>query len=112
MGETYAEPYNANPGALARSIVVAAGAATLYGFTVYSSNAGSQFILVFDAAAIPADGAVPLYALPVAATNFVSVFYGDVGRTFIQGIVLCNSSTATTKTVGAADCFFDVQWCG
>lgn len=93
----------------ANSIVVKTGAGVLYGFTVYSSNAAAQFIQVFDAAAVPADTAVPTVLLTVAAAGNLGVTYIP-GRKFLYGIVLCNSSTGPTKTIGAADCFFDAQF--
>jgi hypothetical protein len=102
-------PLSANPGGLAASYM-ATGGIRVYGFTVYSSNVAAQFVLVFDRSVLPADSAIPLFAIPVAATSQVSAYYGPMGRIFGQGIVLCNSSTATTKTIGAADCFFDVQY--
>ena len=32
------------------------------------------------------------------------------GREFESGLVICNSSTDATKTIGSADTFFDVQY--
>lgn len=82
----------------------------VYGFTVYNSKASSQFLLVFDRSSLPADTAVPLFAIPMAAQTQVSAYYGAIGRIFRQGLILCNSSTDTAKTIGSADCFFDVQY--
>jgi hypothetical protein len=89
---------------------VATGFLRVYGFTAYSSLGGAQWILMFDASSLPADGAVPIIALPVAAQNQVSVYYGPPGRIFRRGIILCCSTTDTTKTLGAANCLFDVQF--
>ena len=102
-------PLNFNRGTLLASIVLP-GHVKVYGFTVTSTNAGSQFVLVFDSATLPADGAVPLFGVPVSASNFASAFFGIPGRSFEQGLTLCNSSTLATKTIGSADCFFDVQY--
>lgn len=82
----------------------------MYGFTVYSSLASAQWILMFDASTLPADTSVPIIALPVAASSQVSAYYGPMGRVFHRGLVLCNSTTDTTKTIGAANCFFDAQF--
>jgi hypothetical protein len=102
-------PQSAFVGALKSSIVIS-GVLRVYGFTVSSTNAGSQFVQWFDLSALPADGVVPIAFTPVAASNSAGVFYGDSGRVFGRGLVLCNSTTAGTKTIGAADCLFDVQY--
>lgn len=81
----------------------------VYGWTVYSSLTSAQWILYFDQLNAPGSGAVPICALPIAASNQVSAFWGDCGRIFRKGLWLCNSTTDTTLTPGAANCFFDVQ---
>lgn len=91
------------------SHVVKSGPGKLYGFQGYNSGA-AQFILVLDATSLPANGAVPCFPIAVAATSVFSAFFGDTGRAFEQGIILANSSTAPTLTIGAADCFFDAQY--
>jgi hypothetical protein len=100
---------NANPGVLASSFVVKPTSGLLFGFTACSTNAGSQFIQFHNAAALPANGAVPLFFFPVASSNVVA-FGWTPPRAFRNGIVICNSSTAGTLTIGAADCLFDVQY--
>lgn len=101
-------PLNKHSNAYAASIVVKSGPGVLYGFAVYNSNGSAQFIQVFDAAALPADGAIPAVVLTVAATSNLPINWIP-GRTFLVGCVLCNSSTGPTKTIGSADCWFDVQ---
>jgi hypothetical protein len=102
-------PTNFYRPALAASIVVP-GHVLVYGFTVYNSNAAAQYVLMFDASALPADTAVPILATNAATKTLVGVSWTPQGREFLEGLVLCNSSTDTTKTIGAADCFFDVQY--
>lgn len=102
-------PQSAFPSGLQASFLVP-GQVRVYGFTVYNSKASAQWLLMFDASTLPADARVPIVALPIAASSQVSAYYGPMGRVFHQGLVLCNSSTDTTKTIGAADCFFDVQY--
>lgn len=102
-------PNNATSPGPANSIVVKSGAGVLAGFTVFNSNAGSQFILLFDTNAVPANAAVPILAFTVAGGQALAVNWIP-GRVFRSGCVLCNSSTSTTKTIGAADCLFDVQY--
>jgi hypothetical protein len=112
MGEdnAVAWPLNATSFALVNALVVKAGAGTLYGIGGFSNKGSSQFVQVFDSATLPADGAAPDFIFNVGATSNIGVFWGDVGRSFSRGIVVCNSSTAATKTIGSADCFFDCQY--
>ena len=109
------QPRSATTQALVASFVAGSGACRLYGFSGYSNKAAAQFIQVFDASAVPADGAVPVVILAVgagagAATGTFAAYWGSSGRWFDRGIVFCNSSTAATKTIGSADCWFDVQY--
>lgn len=103
------EPLNIHSNAYAASLVVKSGPGILYGFTVYSSKASAQFIQVFDAAALPADGAIPACVFTAAAAANLAANWIP-GRIFQTGCVICNSSTGPTKTIGSADCFFDVQF--
>ena len=108
-------PNNSTTTALANSLVCVSGPSRLFGFSGYSNRGSAQFIQVFDAQGLPSDGAVPVMVIPVgvgagATTGMFSVYFGASGRSFDRGIVLCNSSTLATKTIGAADTWFDVQW--
>jgi hypothetical protein len=102
-------PLNFATASLSNSVVVP-GRIVVYGFTVYSTNAAAQFLNVFDASTVPADSAVPLFSWPLAAHNGAAFGFTPRGRQFQTGLVLCNSSTDSDKTIGAADCFFDVQF--
>lgn len=114
LGTWYPPPYsfpeNSTSPVLASSRVAAVGNCRLYGFTVTSSNVANQFVQVFDAVAVPANGAVPILTVNVLAANAASAYWGSVGRWFDRGIVLVNSTTQVTLTIGAADCIFDVQF--
>lgn len=102
-------PLNIHSNALAASITVKSGQGILYGFTVLNTNSSAQYVQVFDARTLPAEGIVPVVVFKVNGADDKGVQWLP-GRTFRQGIVLCNSSTPDTKTIGAADCFFDVQF--
>lgn len=102
-------PSNHRSNALAASLIVTTGPALLYGFTVLNTNASAQFIQLFDARDLPADTAVPDCVFTVPGSSNLPVQWIP-WRTFNVGIVMCNSSTAATKTIGAADCFFDAQY--
>src|SRR6266850_1709757 len=102
-------PLNFSVAALRSSIVVP-GRIVVYGFTVYNTKASAQYLNVFDANTVPADNAVPLFSWSLAANNGTGFGFTPRGRQFQTGLVLCNSSTDTLKTLGSADCFFDVQF--
>lgn len=105
----YPAPLNYNENALRASIVVP-GRICVYRVYAYNSNASTRYIQFFDANLVPADTAVPLMVWPLATATGYEFVWFDSGRQFQTGLVLCNSSTATTKTLGAADSFFDVQF--
>ena len=110
LGETRAlQPLNIHSNAYEASRIVKSGTGILYGFTVYNSKTSSQFIQVFDATTLPADGAIPAALFTVATAANLGVNWIP-GRTFQNGIVICNSSTGPTKTLGSADCWFDAQY--
>ena len=109
VSDEYPGPLNYNEGALRNAIVVP-GRLVVYGFTVYNTKASAQYLNVFDGSTLPADATVPLFSWPLAANNGVGFGWQPNGRQFQGGLVLCNSSTDATKTIGLADCFFDVQF--
>jgi hypothetical protein len=99
---------NASP-KLESSRVVKQGDGWLYGFTITNTKGSAQFVQVFDARDLPADTAVPLISKSVPAGDAVG-FAWLPPRRFEAGLVLCNSTTQATKTIGAADCLFDAQY--
>ena len=103
------QPFNKTPLAYVASMVVKTGPGILTGFSCYSSKGSAQFILVFDAATLPAEGAIPDEVFTVGATANLGLNWIP-GRTFHTGIVICNSSTGPTKTIGSADCWFSAQY--
>lgn len=84
--------------------------ARLHQLIATNTNAALRYIQVFDAAAVPANGAVPLITFPLtaAASTQPPLSFGVYGRTFTNGIVVCNSTTEATLTLGSADSFFDL----
>jgi hypothetical protein len=109
VSDDFPGPLNFSTQRLANSIVVP-GRIVAYGFTAYSSKASAQWIQVFDANTVPADAAVPLFVWNLAANSGVGFGWQPNGRQFQTGLVICNSSTETTKTIASVDCFFDVQF--
>jgi len=103
-------PLNATSVAYEARRVVKTKPGKLYGMTGYNAKVSSQFILIYDANALPADGGIPAIIISVAASSPFSLDYNTLGRDFTNGIVVSNSSTGPTKTIGSADCWFDVQY--
>ena len=101
---------NSTSTAYEASRVIKASAGTLYRITGYNSKTSTQFIMVSNTTAVPADAQTPVVLFAVPASSNFSLDYGDIGRYFSTGICVFNSSTSPTKTIGAADCFFDCQY--
>lgn len=106
---TYA-PTNATVTAYSSNLVIKGSAGVLFAITGYNSSASDQFIQLFNATSVPSDGAVPVIIFKVRTTRNFSLTFGKFGRFFSTGIVICNSSTGPTKTIGASDCWFDAQF--
>ena len=70
VSDEYPGPLNYNEGALRNAIVVP-GRLVVYGFTVYNTKASAQYLNVFDGSTLPANGAVPLFSLVLAANSGV-----------------------------------------
>lgn len=95
--------------AYAASLVVKATPGVLFGFAGYNSGP-AQFIQVHNTTTLPADTAIPIIILAVAAASNFSYDFGRFGRFFSAGITLANSTTGPTLTTGAADCWFDANY--
>lgn len=110
VGELARQLRNGNPAGLVNQAVVKNSPGLLYGLTVYSSNVADQYLHVFDATSLPANGTAP--TLPPfklkSDTNFGAQWTPPRG--FLHGIVICNSTTAATLTLGVADTFIDAQY--
>jgi len=104
-----AAPTNATTAAYSTSKVVKAAAGTLYMANGFNSGP-AQFIQLHDAAALPANSAVPVLFTYASANTPWSFDFGSRGRAFAAGIVVCNSSTGPTKTIGSADIWVDAQY--
>jgi len=100
---------NANSDGLAASVVAMTRSGRLFGLTGINTGA-DQFIQIHDAAEAPSAGATPAVSFKVPSGESFSLDYAPYGRHFVNGIVVCNSSTADTLTAGAADCMIDVQY--
>lgn len=79
------------------------GAGTTLTVIFTNTNAATRYLQIFDAAALPADATVPKASIAVATGQ---TYVLNVPWSCTTGIVLCNSTTALTKTLGAADSIF------
>jgi len=103
-------PFNQrSSAAAAASLVVKPVAAVVTHLAGYSARGSAQFIQLHDAAALPSNGAVPLAVVTVAASANFQIPLPMAGMECITGVVVCNSSTYATLTIGSADCFFTAQ---
>jgi hypothetical protein len=103
-------PYHARSGGYEASHIVIRGEGRLYRLSGFSAKTSAQFIQLHDASEVPADGTAPELVITVEASSEFAIDFGEGGRGFYDGIVVCNSSTGPTKTAGAADCWFDVVY--
>jgi len=73
----------------------------------YNSLAADQWVQIHNSASAPADGAVPIYTFRVVALQNFSF---TIPVPCSAGIYICNSTTGPIKTLGAANCFFSIQY--
>ena len=90
---------------LEASHIIKPGPGTLISLVGYNSGS-AQFIQVHNIASLPDDGDVPTYSFTVGASQNFSLDIPITGARFSTGIVVCNSSTSDTKTIGSANVFF------
>lgn len=96
--------------ALATSLVIKAGPGRLYSLLITNTKATAQFIQIHNTTSLPSDTAVPIYSFYVQPNSSASLGAEDFGDYFSTGITVCNSSTAATKTIGSADCWFTARY--
>lgn len=108
--ESNCAPSNATVTAYVSSLIVKGAGGTLYYVSGYNSKSAEQFIQLHDTTTLPANGAIPKTVYRVDARADFSFLFDAFGRHFDNGIVICNSSTGPTLTLGSADTWFDAQY--
>ncbi len=106
----YGGSLNAFTATAANSLIIKAGPGKLFGLSGYNAKGSAQFILLFDSATVPVEGVIPRYFLTAATVANFNADFGVYGKSFANGIVVCNSSTVATKTIGSADCSFEARY--
>lgn len=118
IGSTSSTPTFTDPGYLPITLVSSttkeasrvakASAGSLFRFSVYNDSATPGFIHVYNSTTVPADGAIPtMTPVPIGANSYVNVSLENP-FTFSNGISLAYSTTFGTKTLGAANCWFEI----
>lgn len=79
---------------------------TLISLQGYSNSASDQYILFFDAIAVPGAGAVPIWFIPIVANSYFSIEVPLTGIPFATGICVSNSSNPIARVVGSANIWF------
>lgn len=103
-------PTNATTTVLSNNLVIKNTSGTLFSFSCHNNKNQAQYIQLHNATALPADGSVPVFVFKINSDTSIFIEWSVFGRHFTNGIVICNSSTVATKTIGVNDCFFDVQY--
>lgn len=96
----------ANSTAYAASLIVSANTSILLFISGYNSLASAQFIQLHDSATVPANGAAPIAVITVPASSNFTIAIPTSGMLFKKGIVVANSTTGPTLTIGALNCYF------
>lgn len=103
--------FNVQPipsGGFVQSFQLKVGPGRLHWIFPYNQNVATRYIQVFDASALPNDGANWLWMFPLGATSAPQkeLAFPPDGMIFQNGLWVCVSSTPGIKTLAAADMSF------
>lgn len=94
---------NDEGGLVVASLVASTKPCKLLSLVIYNSGP-TQWIQIFESAAVPNNGEVPdLPAIRVLTKTTVNFDFGVNGIDF-DALTICNSTTEFDKTLGANDC--------
>lgn len=95
--------------AASSALVVKSQGASLYDVNIVS-GAAAGYLLVIDAAAVPADGAVtPALCLPVAANTGIDLNMRAEPVRFVTGVVIVFSTTGCFVKTASATAFISAS---
>lgn len=95
-----------SPGtSLVASRVISTRPCKVYAIIVLNTSGATQYVQIHETTSLPANGVAPkIPSIPVAAGAVVMIDVGGNVGLDLDALTICNSSTAATKTIGAADC--------
>lgn len=96
--------------AAAASLIIKASAGKLFKLWIVNNAGSAQFYQIFNSATLPADGVAPVHVIRIPTLDYREIDFSEYGDYFSTGIVVCNSSTMATKTIGAADSWFSALY--
>jgi hypothetical protein len=88
------------------SHVLKASAGTLISLRGFNNKATEQYIQIHNTTSVPSNGVTPSSFFLVPGVSNFAMDIPILGEPYTTGISVCNSSTADTKTLGSADCWF------
>jgi len=101
---------SANSNGLSNAIQAAAAPARLFSVTCYNNTAGVIYLQCHDKASAAAEGDAPKLLVKILPDT-TGGFDWSSARIFSNGIYICSSSTAATKTLGgASDAIIDATF--
>jgi len=95
---------------LRASAVISTTPTWFFGLSGYN-NGPAQWIHLFNSTTVPADATAP-YIAPIRIGGATNFFFdlGEKGYFFFTGLSWSNSTTLSTKTIGAADVWMDALY--
>jgi hypothetical protein len=94
--------------ALSNLLLTGLAGARLKRMIVQSTLAAAQYIQLHNTTLEAAEGAAPFLTFVIKANETLIIDFGE-GISFSNGLSICNSTTAATKTKGAANCIFILE---
>lgn len=92
------------------SKVVSTSACSPARFGMLNGNAGTRYVLLFNATSLPANGAIPVDGGSSQTSNSRSNITLPIPTDrFSAGLVIATSSTSSSLTIGSADALFSVD---